>query len=391
MTRRVGGGEIAVQAYLDHNRVLLQLGDGTIDTADVDFQHRLEPLGRHELLWGAGLRYVRSELVGAGALLQADPESRRLHIASAFVQDEITLEPLRWKLTLGAKAEDSSLSGFEFQPNVRLMWTPTAVDSVWSGWSRAARTPSIGETDARIVIGVQPLPPGSPIPAVSLVNRPQPGYQMRAERLDAVELGYRRNLGNGSFEAVAFVDDYKRLAGAVTDPGGPVFPGSIALPFPPYSLPDVYIDRANPMSGRGKGIELGLDVPLAPAVRLQAAYTWTRVALGHYDDPATAATAKSIEDSSPRHSANARLVTTLAPGHEFDVAVRYVSAVQSGVVPAYTAVDLRYSWKVNRNFELAIIGQNLFDPSHLEFVTDFFPAKPTYQPRRAFIQGIVRF
>jgi iron complex outermembrane receptor protein len=29
-------------------------------------------------------------------------------------------------------------------------------------------------------------------------------------------------------------------------------------------------------------------------------------------------------------------------------------------------VDARYGWRVNRNLEVALIGRNLFDPSHAE-------------------------
>ena len=69
----------------------------------------------------------------------------------------------------------------------------------------------------------------------------------------------------------------------------------------------------------------------------------------------------------------------------------YKRQVQSGGVPAYTSVDLRYGWKLNRKFELAIVGQNLFDPLPLEFVSDLFPSMPAYQPRRAFVQATWRF
>jgi iron complex outermembrane receptor protein len=36
-------------------------------------------------------------------------------------------------------------------------------------------------------------------------------------------------------------------------------------------------------------------------------------------------------------------------------------------VPAYTAVDLRFGWRINPGLELSLVGQNLFDPQHAEF------------------------
>jgi len=32
----------------------------------------------------------------------------------------------------------------------------------------------------------------------------------------------------------------------------------------------------------------------------------------------------------------------------------------------YTRFDTRLGWKPNDNFELSLVGQNLFDPSHPE-------------------------
>lgn len=390
--RKIADGDATLQVYFDHSKTVVPgEGDGEVDTADVDFQHRLLTLGHHDLLWGFGYRYSRTETNGSGAVLRVSPTTRRLRVASAFIQDEIALDPAAWKLTLGAKFEDANLSGSELQPSARLMWTPTPSDSAWAGWSRAVRTPSVGESDATVLFGIQPTPPGSLFPAVGMVSRRLPGYDLQAERVDVIELGYRRNLGNGSVEAVAFAGDYTRLVAATVDPGGPEFPGSIRFPFPPFSLPNVYINRCNPMAGRSRGLELGLEIPLSSQTRLHAGYTWVDLDLGQYADPVTEATARTIENATPRHTATLRVASNLGAGHELDIYFRYVSAVQGGSVPAYTAVDLRYGWKLNRSFELSIIGQNLFDPLHLEFVSDLFPSMPAYQPRRAFLQGTWRF
>ena len=62
------------------------------------------------------------------------------------------------------------------------MWTPTTDDSLWFNWSRASRTPSIGEVAATAVLGVQPLPPTSPFPALVLRSQPAPYFKPKAER-----------------------------------------------------------------------------------------------------------------------------------------------------------------------------------------------------------------
>ena len=85
------------------------------------------------------------------------------------------------------------------------------------------------------------------------------------------------------------------------------------------------------------------------------------------------------------------MTVNLGGGQECDVAARRVGAIGTGNVPAYTAGDLGDAWRVNRYFDLYFIAQNLFDPLHLEYVSNFFPGQPVYQPRRAFIQGMWRF
>ena len=47
--------------------------------------------------------------------------------------------------------------------------------------------------------------------------------------------------------------------------------------------------------------------------------------------------------------------------------VRHVDNLPNTPVPAYTAVDARYAWRVFQGLELSVVGQNLFDKSHPEF------------------------
>jgi iron complex outermembrane receptor protein len=387
----LAGGEASLQAYVDHHYANVgTYGRGTVNTADVDFQHRLVPSGSHEVMWGLGARLLETEIVAASAVLSIVPPKRVSRVMSAFMQDEITLVPKTWKLTLGGRFEYSSRSHFEPQPTARLMWTPNLEDSLWASWSRAARTPSIGESDAAILFGLQPTPPGTPFPAVVVGSRPGVGWNRRAERVDTLELGYRRNLGNGSFEAVLFHNDYHRLISEQTDPDGLVFPAS-PLPVEPFVVPLQYSQRSNLGAARSQGVELGLDLPVTDALRLQASYTLMDTRARRSADVVTNASGRALEQSSPQHWGTLRMSMKLGGGQEVDVMARRVGTIGTGDVPGYTAVDFRYAWHVSRYFDLYFVAQNLFDPLHLEYVSNFFPGQPVYQPRRAFIQGVWRF
>ncbi|WP_374243621.1 TonB-dependent receptor plug domain-containing protein [Zoogloea sp.] len=384
------GGEASVQAYYDNLTASIgEYGHGGIGTFDVDFQHRLAPAGRHELMWGGGARYVKTDIDTATPILVLSPVERSLQVMSAFVQDEITLAPRTWKLTLGARLEHSTLSHFEPQPTARLMWTPTEADSLWTSWSRAARTPSVGEVGASILYGLQRT--GNPLlPVVFARTAPGPGWEPRAERVDALELGYRRSLRNGSFEAVLFHHDYRRLVGDYLDPAGLTLPG-FPLPVPPYYVPIQNIYRGNVGKAHSTGVELGLDVPVSERLRFQASYTRVDLKAARSSDPVTAAAGARMEDASPRYWGSVHGVVNLARGHELDLMARRVGAIAYGNVPAYTAIDLRYGWRPGSSFELTVMGLNLFDRWHMEYMSNFLPTQSAYMGRQAYVQGVWRF
>ena len=41
--------------------------------------------------------------------------------------------------------------------------------------------------------------------------------------------------------------------------------------------------------------------------------------------------------------------------------------LRNPVVPAYTALDARWAWRISRALEVSFTAQNLFDPGHPEF------------------------
>ena len=77
----------------------------------------------------------------------------------------------------------------------------------------------------------------------------------------------------------------------------------------------------------------------------------------------------------------------LAPRHELDIRIRKVGTLPNGPVPSYTAVDLRYGWKVSAKVELSLTVQNLFDPSHPEWGA---PANRAEIERAAFFKVLWR-
>jgi iron complex outermembrane receptor protein len=91
------------------------------DTVDFDFQHQVALGRRHDFIWGGGYRLTSDELSNR-AMVSLNPSSRRDGLFSSFAQDEIKLVPEHLYLTLGSKFEHNNYTGFEIQPNARLLW-----------------------------------------------------------------------------------------------------------------------------------------------------------------------------------------------------------------------------------------------------------------------------
>ena len=82
-------------------------------------------------------------------------------IYSWFAQDQISLIPSKLVLTVGSKFEHNNYSGFEVQPDGRLIWTPTEHQSLWVAVTRAVRTPSRLDTDLELTDLLAANPPFS--------------------------------------------------------------------------------------------------------------------------------------------------------------------------------------------------------------------------------------
>lgn len=329
-----GGGELRLQAYYDRTRrVLPGLFGETLDTWDIDVQHRLPWGERQDIVWGGGYRLLVDDVSNSPTLAFL-PASRELHLANLFVQDRITLAPA-WKLSLGAKLEDNSYTGLEFLPDARLAWQLSQTALLWGAVSRAVRTPSRIDREA--------FSPARPPFLLA-------GGDFQSERLTAYELGYRAQAGTRlSYSITVFHHDYDRLRSLEVAPGGRT------------------IVIGNEMEGRTDGVEAWGSYQATQHWRLAAGYNrlWKHL---HF-----------TADSSDRNLANAgndparqfmlRSSHNLAHGVELDLFLRAISELPSPTVPGYVAVDARLGWTVRRGVEFSLIGNNLTDRRHPEFAS----------------------
>jgi iron complex outermembrane recepter protein len=330
--------DLRIQMYYDGTRRRIPETFGeNLHTYDFDLQHRFQILDRHDVVWGAGYRHIWDEVRNSPALAFI-PEKLSLHFASFFVQDEIALMPERLYLTLGSKFEHNHYTGFEYQPNARLMWRVTERQAVWGAVSRAVRTPS--RIDRHFFV------PGEPPHTIA------GGPNFGSEELLAYEIGYRvQPHRRWSVSMAAFHHLYDDLRSV--EPG------------PPAVI-------ANGLEGETYGLEFEASLELSGWWRLKGGYTYLEkdIRLKPWSRDINQGRA---EGSDPKHLFKLRSFMDLPGRLELDAGLRYVdtlhafSAGRMGSVPNYVEVDLRLGWWASENLEFSVIGQNLAHRRHPEF------------------------
>src|SRR5690606_16785926 len=107
------GASLMAQAYFDHTlRRAEPLFGERLTTTDLQFQHTLAAVGRHQIVWGANYRHSRDR-VDNSATVAFLPARTTQQWASLFAQDEINLRQ-DWYLTLGSRLEYNEYTGTEW-------------------------------------------------------------------------------------------------------------------------------------------------------------------------------------------------------------------------------------------------------------------------------------
>jgi iron complex outermembrane receptor protein len=351
--------DMTLQLYWDRTRRRNSASvSEELNTYDVDFQHRFSLGERNKLIWGAGYRFMHDRVDNTAAIAFI-PARRDLNLFSGFVQDEISLLADQLFLTIGSKFEHNDYSGFEFQPNLRLAWIPVTDQTLWAAVSRAIRSPSRADTELFI--------PGGP-PFILRGG----GNGFESETVVAYELGYRAELTRRFALSVAtFFNDYDDIRSLEPIPGAP---GQLIV--------------SNGLAAKTYGTELSLTWQATDWWRLRGGYTFLKKRILNRSNDINRGRA---EGNDPHHQFLIQSMINLPAGLEFDSVLRYVDNLnQLGpLLPSYVSLDLRLAWHPTPNWEFAIVGQNLLDKRHPEFL---FPgAVGTEIPRSVYGKITWRF
>lgn len=372
---------LTFQQYYDHSKYGMLISPQEFNTFDTEFQHRIVAGELHDIVWGAGARISQYSLENTPTLSFSTTNVTN-NIFSAFFHDEISLIPSKLSLIVGSRFEHSDYAGFSYQPNARLLWTITPHNSLWASFSRAVRSSTKGEQD--IYYNYRSLAPGvSPNqhPTLPLRLEILGNNNFASEELLAYEVGYRIELMSRlSLDLAVYYNHYNNLR--VINEGQLYYePSSMT----PNNITQPYI-LCNDMHGRAVGFEVAIDWTPLDWWRLQSSYSYQDFKM--YDDGYVDTINKgNAEGGTPQHQISLRSGWDFGKNISIDVWLRGVdqlASIDSVTIPGYLTLDARIAWKPLRNLEFSVVGQNLIQDHHPEFIPEYINTVPAETVRSAY-------
>lgn len=319
---------LQVQAYYDDYRRRFILVQDKLQTFDLEAQYNVR-MGSHDIVLGGGLRTTRDDFVNNLNGFHLEPRSRRLWVINAFGQDRIALTP-RLDLVAGLKLEQSSFSGVEILPNLRLAWHPSERILLWGAVSRAVRTPS--RIDRQLVF--------LPLLAESA--------NFDSEKLIAFEAGYRGQPGARTTLSVSvFYNLYDDIR---------------TTEFTGNPLP---IRLQNGLEGESYGAEAWLTRQLTGRWRASVGVA----ALGkqfRLRDGAVDLANRASLGADPDFQIVARTEADLTDRVQLALGLRAVDDLGASGLGGYVEADARLAWRLSGAVELYAAGNDLLHKSHVE-------------------------
>lgn len=382
-----GQSNTSLELSYDHYQRNDGLNDGR-GTLDINFQHEYRGWTRQTFVWNAEFRRTTSYAPG-NFTMSFVPPGLTTHLFSLAAQDEIAVIPDRLFLTGGIRVEHNHYTGWNAMPSGRVAWMPTDRQMVWAAISDSVRTPSQVDAGFRANLGSF-TPPGGPLFLTSFEGNPD----INDESLMAYEFGYRTAVSDRlSFDLASYYNQYEHLV--ADDLGTPYFEST---PFPPHMV--LPLTNENAMHGETHGIEAWTSWKVTHRWMLSPGYAFEAIHM-HGITNAGPLSVNLAEKSSPTHSAQLRSHVSLPHGFSWDASSYFEDSVVgyqfiegSAVprkIPSYTRVDSQLSWQFSEGCRLSVVGQNLVQDHHMEFIDWTQSAGTNLVKRSAYMEFTARF
>jgi iron complex outermembrane receptor protein len=363
-TRVMGEGkDIQLAAYYAHDtRNELNFGD-IRNTVNVDFLDRFRLPGQ-EVSWGFTVRASHGNEVEVITGLTFTPMQRTDQLYQGFVQDEISLVKDRLSIVAGTKVLKTNYTGVLAEPDARVLFTPTATQTLWAAYTHGLRTPADVERDFNLSSFLGYASDGLPLFASFNANP-----KFRSEQLNGYELGYR------GLEGKTF---YVDIAGFYNHYGDVFSEDLVALPqietSPAPTHLQILAEFGNGLVASTTGVEIAPEWRPLPWWRLSGSYSFLDMHVEKGRDSKDIGSAPTVQGSSPEYQALLQSGFDLPKSVSADLKARYVSALPGIKVPSYWTGDVTGQWAATHHIRFTGTGQNLLQPHHIE--SSYDPGPP---------------
>jgi len=347
------GNESTLQFSYSHDNTAFSYLSSLANNLTLDYQNRRQTGTRNEIYWGAGYQQYWDDST-ASRFLTILPASATYRDGDAVVRDEYQLVPERLMVSLGVRFDYNSFTHLEYQPSVRLLFTPDRRQSAWMAVSRAVRVPSRLNRDVHLAGGSVLF---GELPISISLNGSQ---SLRAEVDRSIEAGYRFQSGQRwSMAASLFGSYYGRLMG-MAGPAVPIV--SLIGSVPVFSVPFTY---CNCGSGRSYGAEISGAWHVREGWRILPSYSYLNesrwLPAGNFELYQW----DTIPNTIP-HQFLMRSQHDLSRKLQFDLMARARSRDAAWNLPGAFLLDARLGWRPIRSGEFSIAVQNLTNRQILE-------------------------
>jgi len=332
--------KMQITAYYDHMvRDEMLSSVEKEDRYDIDYQHTIYINPYNRLSFGLGYRYM-TDRINPDKFFTFNRPSWSRSITSGFIQHKWSVSPDYLILTIGSKFEYNEFTGFEKQPGIKILWLPSNQHALWASVSKAVRTPARIDLNADMQFG-------------DIYKKGNP--DLESEVLIAHEIGYRTDaVKNIHIDFTAFYNEYDKLRRMATEDGDTII-------------------ADNKMNAETYGCELMFNWNVLMNTRFINKWTitnsWSFIRLNaHQLDNKISTTEKIREGNYPRNMVSCHSKMDILDKLQFDIALKYVEALSEYEIPTYIKTDLRLSYKLSDNLECQLIGQNIQDPAHPEYL-----------------------
>jgi iron complex outermembrane recepter protein len=336
-------GEGVLQFSYVRQNVDYPFQGGTFTNFNLDYQRRRHVGERNELYWGVGYQtygddtYVRP-------YARFDPKQGRYHSGDVVLRDEWQIVPSRLTGSAGIRVDYNSYRQLEYQPSVRLLFTPNAAQSAWLALSRAVRAPDRLDRDLEFMYPLEAL--GIPLPIeVKLTG----SKLMHSETERSIEAGYRLQSGQRwSVDASLFASEYGRLR-ASSDPLVPVWTGTTLI------FTRTFVNAG---AGSSHGGELWGTFQVRPGWRLLPSYSYVKER-EWLPDPLIYSWDRDPSDL--RHQGTLRSQHDLSRRFQLDLMARARSRDLAYGNPGALLFDARLAWRPAHSGEFSFLVSNIAD------------------------------